>query len=188
MEKILAKYERLCNIDSDISQHLPVLADYASKCQSVIEMGFRTANSTIGLLTGLHLSDKENKWMTSIDITDSWRGVSYIPMIEKLTPNNIKWNFTLGDTLNIEIPECDMCFIDTWHVGRQVRKELELHAYKAKKYLGFHDIATFGYKGEDGSTDGLMPPILEFLENHNSDWIIVENRQNNNGLLILERK
>jgi len=39
--KINEKYNELCNTSSDINEHLKTLSNYASKCDSVLELGVR---------------------------------------------------------------------------------------------------------------------------------------------------
>ena len=68
----------------------------------------------------------------------------------------------------------------------QLKKELELHGNKAKKYLAFHDTVTFGTRGESSGHKGLMPAIEGFLQD-NPQWAIKHHYKNNNGLLVLER-
>ena len=43
-------YEKLCDIRSDINEHLPTLKRYASECKTVTEMGVRYACSTWAFL------------------------------------------------------------------------------------------------------------------------------------------
>ena len=39
MEKIVNKFNELCERKSDINEHLPTLHKYASECESIIELG-----------------------------------------------------------------------------------------------------------------------------------------------------
>jgi hypothetical protein len=52
----------------------------------------------------------------------------------------------------------------------------------------FHDTETFGSQGEDGSEPGLRYAIRVFQKEHAFPlWHLVEDRHNNNGLVVLER-
>lgn len=179
-------YEHHCNQISDINEHLPTLKNYTEMCDTVIEMGVRTVVSTWAFLSG------KPKKLTSIDIVDPSRyGVDMNSVKKMAEEQGIEFNFLLEDTTKIEIEECDMLFIDTWHVYPQLKTELAIHGNKAKKFLVFHDTETFGTFGEGwdkGKPDlgGLQPAIDEFLED-NSHWSVKEVFTNNNGLTILER-
>ena len=67
-----------------------------------------------------------------------------------------------------------------------MKKELELHGNKAKKYLIFHDTISFRERGERGGC-GIYKAIIEFLK-ENSHWYIESEYTNNNGFLILKRR
>jgi len=86
--------------------------------------------------------------------------------------------FYEASTLEIEIPEVDMLFIDTDHTYEQLKGELARHGNKVKKYLVFHD--TVSCETE------LMPAIEEFMK-ANKKWKIKEHYKFNNGVLVLER-
>jgi hypothetical protein len=177
-------YEHFCKTKTDINEHLPLLKSIVEQkdVETVIELGLRTAHSCVGMLAG------RPKTMTSYDISDHWRGIYYHKMVEKIIPPETEWKFIQANDLYIEIPECDFLFIDTLHTKNQLSKELALHSSKAKKYIGFHDTVSFGHRGEDGSAGGLMDAIGEFLKRELDIWEIIEDRKNNNGLMILKRK
>jgi hypothetical protein len=181
MELINNIYEHHCNRTSDINEHLPTLKKYSEEVDSVVEMGVRWVVSTWALLAG------KPKTMTSIDIDNPLKHNVSIEKVEKIAEEaGIPYKFVQGDTTKIEIEECDLLFIDTWHVYDQLKQELELHGNKARKYLIFHDTTTFGERGESAGYKGLQPAIDEFLEK-NSHWSVKEVFTNNNGLLVLER-
>jgi len=135
-----------------------------------------------GVSTWTFLSAKPQK-LVSYDI-------EYSPELEKhknyAKKENINYEYRISDVLKTEIDEYDFVFIDTWHTYTQLKQELELHAKKAKKYLGFHDVYSFGHTGEDGKDVGLIPAIMQFLSK-NKEWKISYYTPENNGLLILEK-
>ncbi len=71
-----------------------------------------------------------------------------------------------------------------------------LHAHKVRKYIGFHDIFTFGFRdeadydklhlGNYGEGPGLWAALNPFLNAHH-EWKIDFKTDENNGLLILRR-
>jgi len=181
MKTLEELYNEKCFTPSDINEHLPTLKSLAEECETVTEMGVRWVVSTYALLSG------KPKKLTSIDIVPLENYGNSSADLEKLAlDNGVEFKFILGDTTSIEIEETDLLFIDTWHVYEQLKKELELHANKVKKYIAFHDTVTFGEHGEGGKHRGLIPAINEFL-NDNPHWHIHRIYNNNNGLLILKR-
>jgi len=170
------EYYTACNNKTDINEHLPLLKDLAHLCNSIIEMGTRDGQSTRAFLT----TDASLKaYDLELDET-----VNNLFTIAKLQGKNV--DYIKADVLQLEIPEVDLLFIDTWHTYEQLSQELKLHGNKAKKYLAFHDTHTYGVSGEGGSGNGLLPAIIEFVI-VNPHWRFKIHRTNNNGLTILER-
>lgn len=180
-EELSSIYQMNCDRPSDINELLPILKKYAEKSLHITEMGVRSAVSTTAFLAAL-----PNK-LISYDIvpTENY-GVSYEWLKNLANENGTEFNFILANVLDVEIEETDFLFIDTWHVYQQVKKELELHSSKVRKYIGFHDTTTFGFMGEDPTYQGLWPAIQEFLE-ENKNWVIEEKVEYCNGLTILKK-
>lgn len=180
-------YNEKCQKPNDINEHLPILKKYSEQSCVVIEMGVRSIVSTWAFLYG------KPKKMISIDIVEPKKYINHDPsgcdinLVEQLAKeNDVEFNFILGNTLEIEIPECDLLFIDTLHDYTQLKKELELHAKKVKKYIIFHDTETFKNNGETKGEKGIWFAIEEFLSN-NKEWNIAEHFSNNNGLTIIKK-
>ena len=183
MEKIQKRLSELISIPSDINEHLPVLAKYAKECNHITELGVRTVISTWALASG------NPKVLRSYDIFHPEKHGAkqhFEQFNEAIAETEIDFLFTEADDLQIEIEETDLLFIDTWHVYEQLKKELELHGNKAKKYIIFHDTVTFAEQGEGGGV-GLIPAINEFLR-ANPHWVIIEHFLNCNGLMVLFRR
>jgi hypothetical protein len=172
------EYIKAANISSDINEHVHILYDLAKECSHVTEMGVRTGVSTRALLYSgvdtlisydLFLDDSVNalfEYAKSIG-----RNVSYIK----------------SDVLKIDIEETDLLFIDTIHTYDQLKKELNLHGNKSRKYIAFHDTFTFGLSGEiDNDRKGLLSAIIEFII-ENPHWKFKIYKTNNNGFTVLER-
>ncbi len=186
------EYDRVCNLPTDINEHCPVLYEYALKCKHVTELGQRYSNSTIALLKAA--MDTNGKFI-SYDPQGNSR-IDYVKMVAK--ENNIDYEFKLSTAMNHEeteslIEETEMLFIDTNHHDIQVGLETTLHSPKVRKYLAYHDMGRngatcFWNKGQGYESGHGMKLFMEpFLENNKHIWKIVEWRDNNNGLLILER-
>ena len=161
----------------DIVEHMPILQKYAEDCDVVVEFGVRDGTgSTAAFLAG------RPEELISYDISACPRGVA-----ETAQRLGVAFTFVQENVLTAEVPKCDLLFIDTRHTYEQLQAELAMHGDKAERWIIFHDTITFGSRGEDGSEPGLMMAIDEFLEEHH-EWVIKEVFNNNNGLLILERK
>jgi hypothetical protein len=191
MPTITDHYNERKNRPSDINEHIETLKNYATECEHITEMGVRSVVSTWAFL------EANPKKLISIDINDC-----PIQEAAKLAKEaGIEFQFIKSSTLEMEIEETDLLFIDTWHVYQQLKKEFELHADKSRKYIILHDTTTFGENGEGiASTNinivtgqieaiphkGLWPAVEEFLES-NTKWKLKERYTNNNGLTVLER-
>jgi len=188
MKEIFEKYESLCLKKSDINEHLPIIKKYSELCDSVTEMGVRYIVSTWALLAGNPKKITCYDILTGLDMNIFQKNLSEIELLAK--KNNTEFNFIHANVLEIEIDETDLLLIDTYHEYNQMKKELELHGNKAKKFLIFHDTTTFGEFGEtfkEPNTIGIWYAIEEFLKDNNH-WEIVEKLTNNNGLTVLKRK
>jgi len=172
------EYDKVCLGPTDINEHIPVLRQYAEKCNHITELGTRFGNSAVAFMAA-----KPEKFIT-YDVANNSR-IDYLGMIAK--DNLLNFEFILGDVLKLEIKETDLLFIDTNHHKEQCEIELKMHADKARKYIIFHDVSTFWEKGQGHeSGGGLRYAIEPFMQTH-PEWKQIYRRENNNGLLILER-
>lgn len=203
MEIFKNKYNELCNISSDINEHLPTLYNYASECENILELGVRGVVTSWALSYGLLNNDKKTKKIFMNDLNSC-------DIDEILTASNktnleieYKWINDLDLDFNYNF---DMVFIDTWHVYGQLIRELTKFSSITNKYIIMHDTTVDEWHGENvrqggyntlqQSIDtgfileeinmGLWPAIVQFLSTHRN-WKIKERFTNNNGLTILER-
>lgn len=172
------KYNIFCKKVSDINEHLPTLYKYGKMVKHITEFGVRRGISTIAWL----YSNPEE--LISYDISD--RKFDH-KLFKSLTPVSTNFVYILGNTLEIIIKETDLLFIDTYHTYTQLSNELRLHGNKSRKYLIFHDTKIFELVGEDKKEPALQKAIDEFITS-NKHWVLKEKFENNNGLIILERK
>ena len=107
--------------------------------------------------------------------------------------------------MQVEFDKADLLFIDTWHVFRQLYRELDTLNHLAGKYIVMHDTTTYGcieedqgghggkpieeelYKGLKLSGVGEWPAVHAFLKEH-PEWFIRMRATNNNGLTVLQRQ
>jgi len=180
-------FQNLIVTESDINEHLVTLRKYAEECEHITEMGTRYVCSTWAFVIAKPKKVVCYDILTNLDLTKFNQRLDEIKFHAKKL--DVDFSFNLKNVLEIEIDETDLLFIDTYHEYNQLKKELELHSKKVKKYLIFHDTTTFGDKGEtfkEPNTIGIIPAIYEFLE-ENKDWNLCEKFENNNGLTILKK-
>lgn len=177
------EYKVVCNSETDINQHLPILREYAEKCDTITELGVRYGQSTIAFMAS------KPKLLTSYDVGWSTR-MDFLNIIAK--ENNINFKLIIQnptDTLNNQslIQLTDLLFIDSIHHEYQCSEELRLHSPKVNKYIIFHDTTTFWEKGESFEEGhGLRYAIEPFLSS-NPQWKMIYRTDINNGLMILEK-
>jgi hypothetical protein len=199
---ILANYQLKCSQASDINRHLPVIYKYARQCESISEFGVRGIVSTWALLRGLIENGGQKKELFCVDIED-------IPEMENVQniarENGITVTFQRHESATCSIPEVDMLFIDTWHVYGHLKRELNNHHGRVRKYILMHDTEVDGLVGESvrmgwdlaeqarrsGYREqelrwGMQRAIAEFLAGH-PDWKLLRRYHHNNGLTILAR-
>lgn len=187
-------YQRCVKEPSDINEHLPLLRELASECAHVTEFGLRWANgSTVAFLAA------QPAEFISYDI-DPLAVASETVRSLASNAGRTKFQPRCGNTLSIQLIEpTDLLFIDSYHTARHLLSELERHVdplrNAVRKYLIFHDTATFGQVGEDGSTPGLRTAIRQFQKYHAFPlWNAVHAKrgvmdfENNNGLIVLTRE
>lgn len=208
MEKIINKFSHLCNLNSDINEHLPTIFKYASECESIIELGVRGCVSTWALVYGLLINNKDKKSillndLESCNIQELLDNVNLIN--NSLSPKlviNYEWKNDLDLVINENV---DLTFIDTWHVYGQLKRELNKFSKVTNKYIIMHDTTIDAIQGEtsrngwdakqqsidtgipvDEINNGLWPAVTEFLEK-NTEWTLHKHFINCNGLTILKK-
>lgn len=178
MEK---NYKDLCETPSDINEHLPALKAIADVCNHVTEFGVRDVVSTYAFL------ESKAKIIKAYDINFSHNMNDALRVSEKKGKD---LTFIIANTLEVDIEETDLLFIDTLHTCNQLKAELDRHARKVNKFMAFHDVVTFGYRDENNNTvapTGLLPAIFGFLAAR-PIWRVFYFNPANNGLLILEKR
>lgn len=172
---VLEWYKWAAETPSDINEHVPTLRELAKGKDTVVEFGVRTGVSTAGLLAG------RPKKLISYDLNPSPQAQA---MMERAKEEKMDFEFKVGDSLQVEIPECDLLFIDTKHTADHVFQELMRHGNKAKR-IAFHDTEIFGENGEDGGP-GLMVALRGWLM-QNKEWKVVRHDKNNHGFTVISR-
>lgn len=197
------KFNVLKKHPSDINEHLSVLSQYASECNSVLELGVRGVVSSWAFAHGLMNNKMNDKLLICNDIYPC----NISDLITECKKHNIcvKYEWCSDLDLNFEDNSIDLVFIDTFHVYGQLKRELEKFGTIARKYIIMHDTTIDDEKGEaircnfninalmkttgfsqEELTTGLRPAITEFLRAH-PEWKTHEVFTHNNGLTILKK-
>src|SRR3990167_2961134 len=102
------KYKQLCEIPSDINEHLPAIRKYALLCDTIIEMGVRGMVSTWALLAGYPLQ------MASLDIVDpKEHGGDVEGAHKEAKDEGVLWDFRKASSLDFRFRRTELLFIDT---------------------------------------------------------------------------
>ena len=168
-------YEARCSEKGDINKHLPKLRSLAAKCDYVTELGTRAAVSTIAFLAA------QPKQLTCYDIGFMPHAISVLNLA-----GDTDVILKCESTLECEIADTDLLFIDTLHTYAQLTEELKRHAPKARRFLVFHDTETYGESSEDGTVPGLRAAINDYCDK-TEEWAEVYHATEDNGLTVLER-
>lgn len=160
----------------DLVEHLSTLTRYASIVKRVTELGVRDGWSTKALIEGGPIE------VNSFDLNPC-PNASYLLNLAKTEA--VQWQFTLADSLKLELPPTDLLFIDTYHSFQQLSAELTRFGHLVRQYIILHDTETFGKVGENGDP-GLWFAIQCWMQS-NCEWRLLHHYPNNNGLSILVR-
>lgn len=193
---------KLCQTPSDINEHLPTLSIYASKCESILELGVRGCVSSWAFTNGLLHNERSKKSIYLNDISEC----NIEELKYTLSGTGIELRYKWINDLQLELDEnVDMTFIDTWHVYGQLKRELDKFSKVTNKYIILHDTTLDEVYGEtirngwnphlqslesgipvNEITCGLGKAVDEFLEKNNN-WKLKQKFTNNNGLTVLEK-
>jgi len=174
LSKIEFYFKFLSDEPGDLDEHMDVIREYASKSETIVELGVRKLVSTWALLAGY---PKKIICVDNVHPRDYGAEGVLNDAIQSCKEEKIEFEFLLANDLEIELPEVDLLFIDTLHYYDQLTAELKLHANKAKKYIIFHDT----------ELPEMGQAIHDFLK-INKTWKIIEHHRNEHGLMVLGRK
>ncbi len=165
-------YQQAADTPSDINEHCKKLRELAAQCEQVVDFGDRPLVSTVALLAG------QPQRMISI-------APALLPNLFQLAElkGSTQFEYQKGDSLSVEIPACDLLFIDTRHTGEHLWAELQKHQAQATRFIVLHDTQIYGQKGDDGS-EGLIWAIKR-LVTESPQWAIVSHTHRNHGLTVL---
>ena len=182
------------SIPSATTGHLIRLHLLASECRRIVEVGVESMITTFAFLSGLTTGGE----LTCIDVRspppDRWKVAQRAA--EQI---GICVSFLHGSDLEVEVPSCDLLFIDGFHTYQQVITELRVLQGRVHKYIALHDTSppwgdrNEGYTGDyreypgaNRKKEGVWTAIVDFLVEH-PQWKLMERHHHSHGLTILMR-
>lgn len=167
-------YDEAARTPSDINEHCGKLRELSSQCERVVEFGMRHRVSTVALLAGQprHLLTIAGNHEPAFISLQKHAGIT-------------QFEHRFGTSLDTDIPDCDLLFVDTRHTAEHLSQELRRHASHVRRWLVFHDTEVYGEVGEDGGL-GLLPALREFLQRE-PQWRVVSHTRANHGLTVISR-
>lgn len=168
-----------------------ILAEYVSKCSTVVEYGTRggqCASVIVGVLKQFHRNSKWQPRFVGVDLVTD-------PSIEAITKlskeNGVSFQFWQGHTTQYPLHETDALVWDTFHAGGALFNDLDRISPYIHKYIVIMGVQSFDTtseavtKGfdisivarelqvsEDDAKMGMRAGITKFLAK-NTDWFIV---------------
>lgn len=195
-----SRYLELCHHCSDINEHLPTLAAYASLCRHITECGVRGAISSYAIATSL--VETPGAQLIQVDPETSPGSERFRIHCER---QGLPVTFYQQSDLECPMEQTDLLFIDTWHVYGHLKRELARWHSHVSKFILLHDTEVDKWRGEtlriggnphalslssgipqEEIQRGLWPAVLEFLSAH-PEWTLREQYTNCNGLTVLAR-
>uniref|UniRef100_A0A7S4RC99 Class I SAM-dependent methyltransferase n=1 Tax=Alexandrium monilatum TaxID=311494 RepID=A0A7S4RC99_9DINO len=216
-DRLLSRYLAVEYGGLDISEHVSTLRLYASRCRSVSEIGVRKGASTWALMLGLHDADDEGarsgaggprgEWAPKVHLAYDLDPFVHQGKARQLAVQlGIRYRFQQADSLELELEESDLLFIDTFHAYPQLRRELRRHAPRVRRYIILHDTTVDANVSEcrrsldidcaslaaklgctmDEVHRGLWPAVQELLAEA-PEWRLLRRYEHNHGLTVLHR-
>mmetsp|Transcript_31639 Transcript_31639/g.94227 ORF Transcript_31639/g.94227 Transcript_31639/m.94227 type:complete len:258 (-) Transcript_31639:65-838(-) len=201
----------------DISEHASTLRLFASRCRVVSELGVARGASTWALMLGLHDAEDEGArggasgpWgerAPRVHLAyDAQPFVHQGRARQIAAALGIRYRFQQADSLELELEESDLLFIDTFHAYPQLRRELRRHAPRVRRYIILHDTTVDANVSEcrrsldidcaslaaklgctmDEVHRGLWPAVQELLAEA-PEWRLLRRYEHNHGLTVLHR-
>lgn len=177
-------------VPRDLNEHLDTLKEWSEKCDTVIEFSERR-ESTVGLLAGRPKSfisfNKERDILFAHPDGALHKAIRKQNDYNKSKGRDITTFSTAlgGDSLQVEIPEVDLLFIDTQHTATRLGAELMKHGHKVKRAIVVHDTVAYGQTGDDGGPG--LTVALSFWIKENPEWFVAYHTATQFGLTIISK-
>lgn len=94
---------------------------------------------------------------------------------------------SVADSLAVEIPECDVLFIDTEHSGERIYQELTRHGSKVAETVIVRGTGAFGERAESGGGPGLLHGVNRWIDDEakrGREWVRIYSTDVQYGLSV----
>lgn len=145
-------YQAACTTPSPLQLHLPVLCDLARECKHVTDVGTGEGKAALAFLWA------QPNTLVCVDVVQH----SFVESLKSMA-GTTQLTFHRADSMEIDLDETDLLFLDTRHDGPLLQEELRRHANKVRKYLVLHGTAKYADQGETQTQPGIKRVIDEFL-------------------------
>ena len=199
--EIARQYSRWATTSHDITEHIPLLRKLARNAVRTTELGVRDGIAAWAFAAAV--ADRAAAGLPAIyravDVTKR-ASIATLDAAMAGCPD-VDYAFLEGNDLEVAVWESDFLLIDTWHVYKQIIKELPRWAPHVTTYIAMHDTSLFGEQDEPDrdmpvnhallaktQKAGLWTGLQDFLTTDaGSHWRVMERRHSSNGLTVLER-
>ena len=172
-------YAALCQIKRDLDQHLPLLRELASGCNSVLEFSKRRESLAAWLAAEPAPTIVRAHNLEQDGMVQTLKALAAAEGKTALELDN------LPSTALADCPDVDLLYIDTVHHADRLRGELAKFGPHALHYIVARGTGSFGVQAEGGGP-GLFDALREWVE-ENPDWFVMYHTNNQYGITVLSR-
>lgn len=172
-------FDHVRAIERDFNQHMPKLRELADDCDTVVDISLRQ-ESFIALAASKakRVFSYSNEFLFPAQKVLDLKGKDASRL--RIDPATV-----------IDIPPCDLLFLNTRHTADQVYRELRFFSPIVKRYIVLHNTQIYGERGEGHSDQaqvaGILVAVRKFLRD-NPVWSVVYHTQDQYGLTVLSCK
>ncbi len=207
LDSVSSAYTHFLTSQTNVNEHYETIRALAQECDSVTELGVDEFLTAWPLLKGM----ADNKGAKRRDYLAVERKPcpEVFEKVRRLALQDaIKMQYIQGNSINVKIPDTDLLLIDTFHAYPQLKKELERHHKKTRKYIVILNTETDGEQSELvrlyyyydidkcmhelGCSEseicvGLKKAVADFLQLH-PEWTVAAEHKNSHGMIVLNRR
>lgn len=167
-------YEKFKSLPRDLNQHMPMLRELASECESVCEFSKRRESAAVWIVSGTKKVELHNLELQDSDLRAA---------VEE-AKDRVSIKADNGNTLQInDIDDCDLLFFDSVHHADRLRTELSKFAASVSKFIVVRGTGNFGVTAEGGG-EGLFAAMREFVFD-NPQWFVYYHTSTQYGITVL---
>lgn len=175
LKTVEAVFDELRPIARDLNEHMDVFRALTQQAKGIVVEFTGRRESTVAFLAGR--PERVISFSTETD-THCFKAANLVADTTRFDPRP----YAMGNILT-DLPDNDLCFIDTFHRYGQLLTELNQYAPHCRRFIVLHDTEIYGERGDDGGL-GLRLAISEFCGN-NPQWAVIDHTKEQYGLTVL---